>query len=952
MIRQLLRFWAIFKLAVNRLLAQPFLSLVTIIGLTVAIALILTIPTYSESVAFRVLSERLVSQSDNSNRPPFSYMINFIGSWASPINWEDTDALDRYIREQAATDLGLSKSMLVRHFETLNFRLYTTSETAYDEDNALSYATFGTTEGFFEQVEMLEGTYPAPADPAANSVIEVMVAKNYADEYGIQVGDSFLAYNWRLDAGDPMQRTEVRVAGIWQAKDETSPYWFYLPLAFEDILIIHEDTYRNRISPYTNEEINLAVWYLVTDGSGVTTNRVQELIERERATEMTIDQLLPSTSITNSPKDELQPYQRIASVLRLTLTVFSIPIVALLVVFLMMIIGLVVERQRNETAVLRSRGSSPFQVIGLAAMEGLIIGSIALAIGLGLAVVFTRIMGSTKSFLEFGYDNSFIVSFPQETVITAIGALLFTLILRLLPTISAAAHTIVSYKLSTSRSIHRPFLQRSGFDILLLLIVTYFYYQTVQQGSLIPLVDGVSNIEEAYNQPFVFLLAPLSILGLSLFVLRLLPLVLRFIVWLIQFTDSVALLIVTRQLERSPSSYYLPLILLISTIGLGIYTASFARTIDRYLYEQQYYRVGADVTIRLLPPPISPFAAAVDDSGVDVPYIPIAEFLNMPGIDDATRIGQYDATARLTTGSTNAQIIGVERTDFARVAFWRGDFAASRLGYLLNNLAIGADTVLVSRNFMETNGLTIGDFVELDLRSAGETFTLSLRIVGVLDYFPRWYPEDQGALFVANLDYLFEQAQIELPNLVLARVNSEFTKRDLERALIPMGVSAVTIDEPVSRIVREQHRPERQGLFGLLSIGFIASSMATVIGFLLYTVFSYQKRYVELGILRAVGLPQGSMMFAIAWELALLIFVGLSFGLLIGLTVSLMYIPYMQFVSNLSGIVPPYLVTIAWVQIGQIALLFVLAFVVIMLVLIAILRRMRIFQAVKLGESL
>jgi putative ABC transport system permease protein len=951
MIRQIMRFWAIFKLALNRLLAQPFLSLVTIIGLTVAIALILTIPVYSESVAFRVLTDRLTSKSDNSNRPPFSYFINFIGSWNEPIDWEATEALDSYIREQLATDLGLSKSMLVRHFETLNFRLYPSGETAYEETNVLSYATFAATEDFFNQVNILEGAYPAPADPSPDSVIEVIIAKNFADTYGIQVGDTFLAYNWRLEATDPMQRIQVRIAGIWQAKDENSPYWFYLPFAFEDALMIHEDTLRYRISPYTSGEINLAIWYLVTDGQGVTTNRVDELIERERAASMTIDQLLPGTSISYSPSDELQPYRRIASVLRLTLTVFSIPIVALLVVFLMMIVNLIVDRQRNETAVLRSRGSSPFQVIGLAALEGLIIGTLALLMGTGLAAVFTRIMGSTTSFLEFGYNSNFVVSFPQESVLTAIGALLFTLILRLVPSISAAGHTIVSYKLSTSRSVFRPFLQRTGLDLLLLVIVAYFYYQTVQQGSLIQLVDGVSNIEEAYNQPFVFLLAPLSILGLSLFVLRLLPLVLRLIVWLIQLTDNVSLLIVTRQLERSPGSYYLPLILLITTIGLGIYTASFAHTIDRYLYEQQYYRVGADVTIRLLPPPVSPFAASPDNDGVTVPYVPIAEFRTMPGIEQATRIGQYDATARLTSGSVNAQFIGLDRADFAQLAFWRSDFADVRLGDLLNNLAIRPDTVLVPQEFMQANGLEIGDFVDVDVRAVNESFSLSLQIVGSFDYFPRWYP-DEGTLFVGNLDYLFEQAQIELPHLILARVTSDFNQRTLERTLIPMGVSAVSIDEPLARIAREQNRPERQGLFGLLSIGFIASSIATVIGFLLYTVFSYQKRYVELGILRAVGLGQGSMMLAIAWELALLISVGLIFGLLIGLAVSWMYIPYMQFVSNLSGIVPPYLVTIAWAQIGQIALLFVLAFVVIMLVLIIILRRMRIFQAVKLGESL
>ena len=125
-----------------------------------------------------------------------------------------------------------------------------------------------------------------------------------------------------------------------------------------------------------------------------------------------------------------------------------------------------------------------------------------------------------------------------------------------------------------------------------------------------------------------------------------------------------------------------------------------------------------------------------------------------------------------------------------------------------------------------------------------------------------------------------------------------------------------------------------------------------MVGFLLYTVFSYRRRYVELGILRAIGLSQTSMMLSVAWELGLLIVVGLLLGIGIGLAVSILYIPYMQFVSSLEGIVPPYVITMAWTEIAQILALFLGAFLLIMVILLLILRRMRIFQAVKLGESL
>lgn len=953
MMRPYLRTRAIILVAIKRLLAQPLLSLATIIGLTVAVALVLTIPIYSESVAFRVLTERLTEGPDRINRPPFSYLFSYIGSWNEPVNWEATLDLDSYLRERGGAELGLNSTLVVRHLETQNFRLYPSGETNYrDENRSLDYVSFGTTENIFEQVELVEGVYPAPADPSPESYVDVMIHEEFASEYGIQLGEYYQGYNWRLDADDPMQITLIRIAGIWRPRDEDNEYWFYRPNVFEDILLINEETYRNRLAPYTESEINLAVWYIVTDGSGVNTSRVDELIRRHNDTEKIADQYLPGTYIQASPVEELRPYQRIVTVLTLTLTIFSIPIVILLIIFLVMLVGLVVDGQRNETAVLRSRGTSAFQVVGLTTVEGIIMGVIALVVGGALAIAFTQLIGTTRSFMDFRWGHHFIVSVPPTIGSTIALAIVFTILIRVVPTIGAARHTIISYKMDQSRLLRRPWWQRIGIDILLLIVIGYFYYQVIQQGGLIDVEGGARNIEEAYNQPFVFLMPPLTIFALTLFLLRFLPPMLRVMAWLIQWTNSVGLLIVTRQLERAPGAYYLPLILLVSTISLGIYTASFARTIDRYLYEQQYYRVSADVSVRVFSQ--NPSAMPGGGGGSDAPpaYMHISEFTSMPHVLGATRIGEYTAKARLTSGSVEGRFVGVDRADLGPVVFWRSDFSDIRLGYLTNALALQEDSVLATREFMEQRALDIGDLIELDLRSGGEVFKINLQIVGELNYFPRWYPEKDGALFVGNLDYLFEQAQIELAHRVIMRVGPGFNQREFSRAVFDRGAAGVLVDEPITRIVREQSRPERQGLFGLLSIGFITSSLATMIGFLLYTVFSYQRRYVELGILRAIGLSQSSMILSVAWELGLLIIMGLALGLGIGLVVSVLYIPYMQFVSSLEGVVPPYVVTMAWSEIAQIVALFLATFLLIMFILLVILRRMRIFQAVKLGETL
>ena len=948
----ILRMRAVVTVAIKRLLAQPLLSLATIVGLTVAVALVLTIPIYAESVAFRVLTERLTEGPDRINRPPFSFLFSYIGSWNEPINWEATTDLDRYLREQGGSELGLESTLIVRHLETQNFRLYPAGETNYrDENRSLDYVSFGLTEDIEAQIEIIEGNYAAPADPDPSSIVEVMIHQDFASDYGIQAGELYQGFNWRLEPDDPLQITTIRIAGIWRPRDEESEYWFYRPNVFEDIMLINQATYLERLAPYTESEINLAVWYLVTDGSRVNTSRVDELIQRHNDTEKTADQYLPGTYIQASPVDELRPYRNVVVVMTLTLTVFSIPIVVLLIIFLIMLVGLVVDGQRNETAVLRSRGTSPFQVVGLTTVEGVIMGVIALVVGGALALAFTQLIGTTRSFMDFRWGHHFIVSVPPTIGSTIVLALAFTIIIRVVPTIGAARHTIISYKMDQSRLLRKPLWQRLGVDILLLALIGYFYYQIVQQGSLIDVEGGARNITDAYDQPFVFLLPSLTIFALTLFMLRFLAPILRALAWLIQWSNSVGLLIVTRQLERAPGAYYLPLILLVCTISLGIYTASFARTIDRYLYEQQFYKVSADMSVRVFSQsPSAGIPGATDDA--PPAYMHISEFTSMPHVINATRIGEYVAKARLTSGSVDGRFVGVDRAELGPVLFWRPDFAQIRLGYLTNALAQQPDSVVVAREFLENRGLEMGDLLELDVRSGGEVYKINLQIVGALEYFPRWYPEDDGPLFMGNLDYLFEQAQLELAHRVIMRIDEGFDERPFIRALSDRGAAGILLEEPSTKINREQARPERQGLFGLLSIGFITSSLATMVGFLLYTVFSYRRRYVELGILRAIGLGQSSMILSVAWELGLLIVIGMALGLGIGLLVSVLYIPYMQFVSSLEGTVPPYVVTLAWNEIGQIIALFLATFALIMLILLVILRRMRIFQAVKLGETI
>jgi putative ABC transport system permease protein len=125
-----------------------------------------------------------------------------------------------------------------------------------------------------------------------------------------------------------------------------------------------------------------------------------------------------------------------------------------------------------------------------------------------------------------------------------------------------------------------------------------------------------------------------------------------------------------------------------------------------------------------------------------------------------------------------------------------------------------------------------------------------------------------------------------------------------------------------------------------------------VLGFLFYSVLSFQRRFVELGMLRAIGLSSRQLAVLLGWEQALIIGAGMLAGTAIGITASQLFIPFLQVRRANTPLMPPFVVEIAWGQISIIYAVFGAMLLLAVLVTLILLRRMKLFQAVKLGEAI
>jgi len=106
-----------------------------------------------------------------------------------------------------------------------------------------------------------------------------------------------------------------------------------------------------------------------------------------------------------------------------------------------------------------------------------------------------------------------------------------------------------------------------------------------------------------------------------------------------------------------------------------------------------------------------------------------------------------------------------------------------------------------------------------------------------------------------------------------------------------------------------------------------------------------------MGIMRAIGLSVRQLATLLIFEQALVIGLGTLVGTLIGVSVSQLFMPFLQVRSGDHPNTPPFVVQIAWDQIGLVYAAVAALLVVTVAVTLLLLRRMRIFEAVKLGEA-
>jgi putative ABC transport system permease protein len=936
-LRPVYHFFGVFNVILKRQRHYLTLTVLALVNIILAVGLINNAAFFSQAVDRVVMLQELSDFSKITGRPPLSTSIYVFPSRRAPITLDTAEQLSQHIKGTISSEVGLPSRRLVTQVTSGSLMLQPSpgSDLFAKGKNYLGNIKATYIEGVASQMKIVDGA-PLDEKGASKDVIDIWIYDSTAQEMGINVGDKLI-----MGVSLVNNKMPVQVAGIWKAIDPKSDFWFNNPdSAYKDAFLVRRTDYIKRVQPNIASGTGEASWYVILDEKQLRPRDGEKYLNGFDRAQIIIDKYLPGSKMNTPPRDPLKKFVARSSALTIVLLGYNLPAFGILLYFLILTSAIMAQWQRRETVMLVSRGLSGLGVLNLTLIEQLILFVIGYPLGILFGMAIAWAMGFTSSFLTFTPRAPLPVSLEGLSLPLTFLALAFAMISRLWPASRAIRSSLVTEERERARPMHKPFWYRFYLDIILLAPTYYAFDQMFKRGSLAGLVT--SKPEDLYRDPLLIIVPALFILTVSLVTMRVFAILMRLIDLIAGWIPWLTIHLALRQLGRQSLDYVQPMLLVIIALAMGVYTLSMATSLDHWTVDRMYYRVGADMTFT--PKPSSDTSTVIDGSWTPLP----GDFKEVKGVKAATRVGDFAVRATPIEGKEiYGRFLAIDRTDFPSVAWYRSDFANESLGALMNRLAVAENGILVPQTFLQEYNLRPGDTISMVI-SIENLMSVQAdgMIAGTYNYFPN--TKDDSVMFIGNLDYLSTLTGLTVAHDIWLKLdpNVDHIKVPHEIASA-LGIDTENVNDTQKLIEDELSRQERIGIFGTLTIGFLATALMAILGLLIYSYSSLQERAYRLAVLNAVGLSRSQIMAQVILEYVFLALFGATAGAIIGTVSANLFVPFFRFTGEKGVPLPPLIPVIANSQLQTLSLVFGIIVVVIEVISIASILSRRLAQILK-----
>ena len=930
-------------------------------GSLLAVALISSTPMYTGAIMQRMLVRDLEQFQVDRNIYPgmISARYNFYNPNPDAARVRFYKYINDTVRDELIPELGLDVLQASRHL-TLDY-LLAIDPRRPDDENKRANLQINALQGFEDHIVITHGRMynPEPQD----GVFEVVASEEALVNLDLALDQEYDVFNMMTEDG----LFKIRLVGVYTMKEGDDLFWFRHMRAFSNSVHINFGLFeRDFVGKYA-PNLTYVNWFYALDYSDIKVENLaaflQVIAKYERIThEYRIDFSFPVLPI-------FEEYEARAQTLNIMLLFLQTPVLLMLVFFIYMVSQLVINNERNEMAVLKSRGASGTQVFNIYLTEGLILGGAAFVVGPLAGFIICMFLGSSNGFMEFVQRVALPVRLSVRAYVYALAGFALFLVTMLLPVLVYSRSSIVEHKRQKIRSKKSVFWKRYFLDIILLGISGYglYSYNTRQQVLEITGIQG-SNLPV---DPMLFGISVIFILGAGLLSLRLFPYLVNMLFTLGKRLWRPSTYAAFIQVGRSGGIQQFLMIFLILSLAIGVFNSTSARTINRNTEEKIRYAIGADVVVEPLWEDQNaadggmgdPFAApssSFSSTQASPMYIepPFEEYLKLDGVETATKVLREErASVRMPGGkSTSAELMAVLPLEFSQVAWFRRDLLPYHWFNYLNLLAASPRSMLVSTSLRDEFDLKQGDSILITW--SGQS-SLEGIIYEFIDFWPAINPKGNrtgtsgrygNRFVVANLSFIQAKMALE-PYEVWIKKERGATSAQVYGAIDESGIDVTEVIDANQEIIKQKNDPMLQGTNGVLTLGFLVSMVIAITGFVIYWILSLKARVLQFGIIRAMGLEKRKVSWMLVWEHLLISGTAIVLGIVIGRVASALFVPLIQLVYASAEQVPPFRIVVQprdFLQIYMIGLFMIGIGIVLFRIIIS---RLNVHQALKLGEE-
>jgi len=756
------------------------------------------------------------------------------------------------------------------------------------------------------------------------------------------------------DADDP--DIYIRVVGIFEIPDEVGSFWTMLDVNLLTSLLVSERLIQNVIIPNYHTDYRLVTtWTNIHDFEAMSARRVSQYISGLRHQHNLFTCWV--WRFSDNYYEMLTEHSARVAEFNIMILVLQIPLYFLLALYIYVVSRKILQMEQNDISILKSRGAGRKQIFGLYVMQGVFIGVFSFPIGILFGMAVCHTIGASAGFLDFVRRTPLIVEVSTQALLFGMLAALFSFLTMILPVIRFSRTGIIEHKLRKSGKLRKPVWQRYFLDIVCIGVSIYGIYNFNLQQELIG--HGTRN----FIDPVLFISSTLFMLGLGLFLLRLFPYVMKLFLWLGGRHLPISTFTSLIRVVRTAGEEQFIMIFLIFTMTIGIFSAFSARTINLNSEHEIRYIRGTNLVFQEHWE--NNIHAIVEGHTEELIFSEpsFERFTGFAEVDSLTRVKRLSVYARGYGNNreimSDIELMAIETKGFGETIWFRDDFLPTHINHYLNTLSQMPNGVILSTSFMD-RGFAVGDTVSFaNVRRIGrvEGFlplyianeVVQAVIVGFVEYWPSFIPvtyQEQN-LIIANLGYLRYQWGV-MPYEVWMRTNTNsnqfFYDFRLENELRLSSFSDTN-----NAIVESRSDPLLQGTNGILTVNFVIALVVCFVGFLIYWILSIRERVLQFGIFRAMGMSMRNIVAMLINEQFFITLTALLIGTGVGIISARLYVPLVQLAFT-NQVIPLLVVMDA----SDLAILFIVMGTMIifcLIALIAFILRIRISQALKLGED-